>query len=375
MIQEENKKEIVNKFFQAGYLLTPEALNFLLNSDWQSILENVKNINKLVLYKEDISGFEYKDKVKIKKNLIKKPDNLTTETFTKFYSSVFEKMKSIILSRINKEFISIENIRQRKMGYIIGRVREIISENEKKIIELEDMTGAKRFAFDNKFIPNDLMIGDIVAAEFSSSVYKDDILTGKEIIYPDIPLRQPKKSYGKILIISDLHLDEAPKDVLKNFFNFFENSEIKFLIIAGDIGDVNALNEIVGKTSKTIFLIPGEKDSPTYPSLPLNIDLESIVSLSNPSLIEINDVKILIIHNFDISMLKKRYLGPSKLILEEDYLSLDEIPDIIACGHTHEPGIFNYKSVTIANAGSLLTEFRPILIDLSTREYKQLKFD
>jgi DNA polymerase II small subunit len=375
MMHEEKKKEIVDKFFQYEHLLTPEALDFLLNSDWQSILENVKNIDKLFLDKEDIEKFEYKDKVRIIKNLLSKPENLTTETFTKFYNSMFEKMRSIILSRINKEFISIENIKQRKIGYVIGRVREIVSEDDKKIIELEDITGTKSFIFDKKFVPNDLLIGDIIAAEVSSSVYKDDILTGKEILYPDIPLRQPKKSHGKILIISDLHLDEAPKEALKSFYNFFENSDIKFLIIAGDIGDIDALKGIVGKTRKTIFLIPGEKDSPSYPSLPLNIDLEPIVSLSNPSLIEINDVKILIIHNFDIRMLKKRYLGPSKLILEEDYLSLDEVPDIIACGHTHEPEIFNYKSVTIANAGSLLTEFRPILIDLSTREYKQLRFD
>ena len=125
-----------------------------------------------------------------------------------------------------------------------------------------------------------------------------------------------------------------------------------------------------------IFLIPGEVDSKTYPSLPIELGKnDNLISLSNPSMIEINNVKILLIHKFDISMLKKRYLGKPQLILDEDLLVCDEVPDIIAYGHTHQPEIMNYKSITIASAGSLLADFMPVIIDLETREYIQMRFD
>ena len=74
-------------------------------------------------------------------------------------------------------------------------------------------------------------------------------------------------------------------------------------------------------------------------------------------------------------MLKKRYLGESKTILPEDYLVLDVVPDIVLHGHTKNPEVSNYKSVTIINAGSPLTDFRPIVIDLPTREVEQINID
>lgn len=90
-------------------------------------------------------------------------------------------------------------------------------------------------------------------------------------------------------------------------------------------------------------------------------------------MVELNNIKILLVHDFNLSMLKKRYLGKSKDILEEDYLVLDEVPDIVHCGHTHEPFVRNYKSVTIVNSGSPLTEFRPVVVDFNTRAVEQVK--
>ena len=59
---------------------------------------------------------------------------------------------------------------------------------------------------------------------------------------------------------------------------------------------------------------------------------------------------------------------------EKDFLVLDEIPDLILFGHTHNQEITNYKSITILNPGSLLTEFVPTIIDLETRNYEQRRF-
>lgn len=372
------KKEIVEKFLSREKLLTPDALEALTSvEDINKILDKLSKKDKLLLTKEDIALESIQNKVKIILNIISKPTEITPETFTKFYASKFEKMKNIIASRFQRDFVSIENIKHRKLAYTIGRVIDIESFNSKTKIELEDFSGSKEFVFDNEAIPKDLQIDDIVFAHVSSNLYSENYFLGKEILYPDVPIREPSKGYGKISIISDLHLDEAPLERLEKFIDFFEKSDIKFLIVVGDIGKKEKFLEMFKKMEdKVIFLIPGEVDDNNYPSLPLEINgNDIIISLSNPSMIEINNIKILLIHKFDISMLRKRYLGKSRIIFDEDYLTLSEVPDIVACGHTHEPEIINYKCITIVNPGSLLADFRPVVIDLATRDYKQLKFD
>ena len=122
-------------------------------------------------------------------------------------------------------------------------------------------------------------------------------------------------------------------------------------------------------SGKRIFLAPGEADDKEYPRLPVNI--KGVTALSDPAMVEINGVKILVVHNFDITMLRKRYLGRSKSILPEDYLVLEEVPDIVHCGHTGKPFVQNYKSISIVNSGSLLDEFKPVVIDFATRDVRQ----
>ncbi|MCD6093003.1 MAG: metallophosphoesterase family protein [Candidatus Aenigmarchaeota archaeon] len=369
------KKEIIKKFFERGYLLTPESVDFLVKSkNYENLLNKIGYINKFILSIEDFSKFEKSEnRIKIIKNLTKRPEELTTETFTKFYNSKFEKMRKIILERIKKEFISIDKIDDsRQKVHVIGIVREIKENKEKTILEIEDPTRSINIVFDN--LKDKIEIDDVIAV---SGIGSRNMIFGKEIIYPDIPLRQPTKGFGgKICAISDLRLEEAPIEKLIAFLKWFNKLDIKYLIVVGDIGDLEKFNKLINEyiLEKTIFLIPGEKDKKEYPSLPLKIKNDNIVSLSNPSIIEINNIKFLLIHKFNIEMLKKRYLGKSKLILEDDYLVLEDIPDVVICGHTQEPNIFNYKAITIINSGSLLTNFKPTILDLATREYEQMTF-
>jgi len=249
---------------------------------------------------------------------------------------------------------------------VMGIVKEIKEKEGKKIMELEDLTTTVSIVFSD--VSADL--DDVVAVRAISA---GKILYGKEIIYPDIPLRSPAFGRGKACFVSDLHLKEAPTADVKNFFKWFGQSAIKYLFIAGDVEDVKKLEEYSSElTGKKIFLIPGNMDTTDYPGLPLQTG-SGIVSLSNPAMVEINGVKILLVHNFDINMLKKRYLGQSKDILPEDYLVLEDVPDIVHCGHTHKPDIKNYKSVTIVNSGSPLDEFRPVVVDFSSRNVEQVQ--
>jgi len=386
-MSESTRQEIVNKFFEHGYLLTPDALEFLEKSkNYEKLLDEIKITDKFIIDKNDFAKLEpaETEKIKILKNLTTKPANLTTNDFIRFYNSKYEKMRDIITERVKKDFISFDKLdNSRNEVYVIGIVKEIRTEDNKKIIELEDLTGLITVVFDKEV---DFEPDDVIAIRGVSG----RPLIGKDIIYPDIPLRQPIKGTGKICVMSDLHLEEAPLDALINFLKWFKNQNIRYLLVTGDVVDLDRFNKLVSEyiPDKTVFLIPGNTDpvvGSEYPSLPIDIVTDAplvrhgltndnIISLSNPSMIEINNIKILLIHSFEQNMLNKRYLGKSKLILNEDYLVLDYVPDIVVCGHTHEPFVANYKSVTIVNPGSLLTEFRPTVVDLATREWEQLRF-
>ena len=370
------RKEIVSRFFDKGHLLTPEALDFLAESkDYEKILDASILVDKAIIEKDDFAAFETKnDSVRIIKNLLEKPSELTPDIFNSFLISKFEKMKALFMERTDKSFLSLDKIdNQRQEVYVIGMVRDVSREDGKMVVEIEDRTRSLKAVFTEP-VPRTLPEEDDVVC--IGGIGAKEVIFGKEIIYPDVPLREPSKGIGRICAISDLHLNEAPADRLVKFFDWLGKQDIKYLFIAGDTADYQRLAAMVKEhiPDKTVFIIPGNMDDANYPGLPMKPD-GGIICLSNPSMVEINGIKVLLIHRFDQSFLKKRYLGRSSVILKEDYLVLDVIPDIVIYGHTHEPSVSNYKSITIANPGSLLAEFRPVVINLETREYQQLAFD
>ena len=366
-----NKKDTVNRFLEKGNLLTPKALSFLEAQDIKTIEEFLeRDFPDLVLTEK---AFGIGERIRIIKNLSEKPGEIKTQDFVCFFSSKYEKMKNIITERLQKNFLSLNKLdTSRHEVYSIGIVKDIREKNNKQIIELEDPTGTKPIIYDSN---PEVDLDDVVAVR---AIAAGDVLYGKEVLFPDIPLRQPVRADGRACFISDLHLEESPTENVEKFFNWFCQQDIPYLFVAGDTSTkkerIEEFEKLVERYcfNKKIFIIPGNVDDPEYPQLAMGFKSRNITSLSNPAMVEINGIRILIIHSFDLSMLKKRYLGKSNVILKEDYLVLDHVPDIVHCGHTHEPQIMNYKSVTIVNSGSPLTDFKPVVVDFSTREVEQI---
>ncbi len=342
----------VKKYFSRGQLLTPEAAR-ILNQTGEDIR------GKFIVSEEDL-GKEY---FKIVMNIENKPREVSTYDFVNFYNSKYQKMSKIIQERTKKTFVSINKLDLLSESFVIGMVKDIKEKEEKQIVEIEDPTGNKPVIFNEKV---NVELDDVIAVRVIS---RGSILFGKQILYPDVPLRQPVTGRGRVCFISDLHLDEAPDKIFTDFIKWTRTQEIETIFVVGDIGDVKKFEQAVGKENKKFVVIPGDGE---YPALAAKFNAENIVSLSNPAMVELNGLKILLIHKFNNNMLLKRYLGRSGQILKDDYLVLEEVPDIVHCGHTHNPFVENYKSITIVNSGSLLTQFKPVLIDFSTREFKQI---
>ncbi len=346
--------DIANEFFKRGYLLSPSAVEFLKDKNIDEFLS--KKYDKLVLHPEDFKS----NNIKIIKNLTFIPEELTTETFLSFYNSKYEKMKKIFIERIGNEFVSINKINnKRERVAVLGMVKNVKEKDGKSVIEIEDITGSVGVIYKGTVELDDMIAVRGVAA--GKVIYAD------EVVYPDVPLRSPATGEGRVLLLSDLELNEAPQSKIDEL-NEVLMGNYDYGIIVGNIGDKEKLKTML-PSDKKFFIVPGAKDVKTYPSLPLKINFG--VPLSNPSMININGVNILMVTNFNMNMLKKRYLGKSSLILNEDFLVLDVIPDIIVSnGQTN---VKNYKSITIINCGSMLDVERPVIVDLKTREWNELK--
>ncbi len=185
-------------------------------------------------------------------------------------------------------------------------------------------------------------------------------------------------------------------------------SRTKYLVVAGDLVDgigiypqqeeelylddifqqyeeVARLLERVPDYIK-IILAPGNHDavrpSEPQPAIPREVggrlyDLNSVM-VGNPAWVSLHGVKFLIYHgrSFDdlastlpgegrnevssmmIRLLKKRHLAPmygGKVAVvpeERDFLVIDEVPDVLHCGHIHISGLGKYKKVWAVNSGT-----------------------
>jgi DNA polymerase II small subunit len=227
----------------------------------------------------------------------------------------------------------------------------------------------------------------------------------------------------KAALISDIHVgsQEFMADAWSRFASWLHTEEadrIEYLLIAGDmvegvgvypdqdeeldIVDIfdqyrqfsEYLKEVPGDLE--IVMIPGNHDAVRLaePQPGFDEELRSIMTahdariVSNPAVVTIEGVSVLMYHgvsldeviaelpekkaNYDephramYQLLKKRHVAPqfgghTRLAPEEeDYLVMDEVPDIFHTGHVHKLGWGKYRNVMAVNSGcwQAQTEFQ-----------------
>ncbi len=187
-------------------------------------------------------------------------------------------------------------------------------------------------------------------------------------------------------------------------------SMVKYLVIVGDLVDgvgiypgqendlaITSLKEQYAKLTEllklvpphiTVILLPGNHDAtrvgePQLPILeeyaPLLYDMDNVSMVGNPCLLELHSVKLLLYHGgslFDflarqtqhddaskpmVEMLRKRHLSPlygnvPVVPLEEDFMIIEEVPDIFVTGHIHVNSHGSYRGTTVLNAGCWMSQ-------------------
>ena len=187
--------------------------------------------------------------------------------------------------------------------------------------------------------------------------------------------------------------------------------KIKYLVVAGDVVDGIGIypgqeKELVVKDIYKqyemfdnfvselpdyieVIVCPGNHDAvrrgDPMPALPDEFVKSDVTKVGSPSFVNIEGLKHLVYHGTSIDSfvanipgmsylhpekvmieyLKRRHLSPiygeNPIVPENiDYLVLEEIPDIVHCGHVHKNSYAQYRGVVLINSGTFQsrTEFQ-----------------
>ena len=182
--------------------------------NWKKALEIASSKDKLVLDADDFLSFETKrDRIRIILNLTEKLSELSVSDFVRFFQDRYERMKRIIESRLEHEFVSLDKLSLEEKWCVV-MIRDYMEKERKAVIE--DLTGSAEAVLEKA--PKELERDDVVAVRCRRL---GDLVRIHEVLYPDVPLREPRKGHGKICVIGDLHLDEAPLEKLRKFVEWF----------------------------------------------------------------------------------------------------------------------------------------------------------
>ncbi len=304
--------------------------------------------------------------------------------------------------------------REVKMVAMVNEVRP--TKNGHKILEVEDDEGRCPVLIlkDSPLIQESIVPDEVIGIVGKTSM-KGDMVVMNELIRPDLPLKRGMRqtdSWSSVAFLSDVHVGSntflhKPWERMIQWLNTEGKEEIQYLVVPGDvvdgigvfpgqeeeleIDDIFAQYESLADHLKQvpdgirIIVQPGNHDAvrpaepqPTFPKDLTKMFDSAITFVGNPCYLEIEGRKILSYHgrslddwisnvqglnynnplNGMIEMLKRRHMAPiygGKTPLapeKEDFLVIDEVPDIFVSGHVHGAGIGEYRGVRLICAST-----------------------
>jgi len=222
------------------------------------------------------------------------------------------------------------------------------------------------------------------------------------------------------VFLSDLHIGSKyfMEEEFSDFISWLSSPDpvarkIRFLLIGGDLVDgvgiypnqdkellcqtleeqLKKMESLISKIPNyiKIFIIPGNHDpgrrALPQPAIPKKYnsevwEKENVIMIGNPAVVSLNGVKVLMFHGQSIDdivkttpglsydrptdvmkhLLRARHLSPiygsqTPIAPEvEDFMVIDDIPDIFHVGHVHRAQLDMYKGILLINSGSWQTQ-------------------
>ena len=290
-----------------------------------------------------------------------KPTIGLEEDFLTYFKSRLDKLERLLKKRADTwGAIQLRDLSRASISGPIKVVGMVSSKREgprSLILNMED-----RSASTTVIVPSSnpslfdkgerVLLDEVICVE---GTYRANQIIAKDIIWPDIAERRRVGSYQEkalyAILTSDLHLGSKIflQDAWKRFLDWLNggldmgiNPNVKYLVIAGDIVDgigvypnqekelaITSVSEQYRVASEMlrqipkhieIIIIPGNHDAVRQalpqPPIPKDIakdlyEMKNVHMLSNPSLVELHGVKLLLYHGNSFDDIVRTHKGMS----------------------------------------------------------------
>ncbi len=425
-----------------GFQIHPNAFKILERVDVKELQNIIKQVvrektkqNMFLINQSDLKMFvesEFDEIVEENHVILFDPTKKVTSAegidgFTKLFSDRYSKLLKIMMVRSqSKKLTPIANVTDGKLGdetFIAGLLMDRKIDRDVTKLVIDDPTGSIAVLVFNRElqeVANSLLMDQFLMAHITSG--KNGGFITRELLVPDVPehITNRAKVETYAVLISDLHV--GSKYFMEKEFSEFVSwlsspdsiaRKVRFLLICGDIVDgvgifpnqdkellLMDIDEQMAKAAHLldkipkhikVFIIPGNHDpgrrALPQPAIPEKHNMglwnrENFFMLGNPSVIELNGVKILMFHGQSLddvvgttpglsyaqpakamrALLRTRHLSPiygkrTPIAPElEDFMVINDVPDIYHSGHIHVVDLDMYKGTLIVNSGAWQTQ-------------------
>ncbi|MFP4633057.1 MAG: DNA-directed DNA polymerase II small subunit [Halobacteriales archaeon] len=334
------------------------------------------------------------------------------DDFVDLFRSRYRVLRDVLDGRLSPRTVaSVTGGRATSLVGLVGDVRRTRSDN--RLVELEDPTGSINVVLsgDDVGVADSLVRDEVIGVEGRASS-DGGVVYADEVYLPDVPRdNEPSTADRDVeaVLVSDVHVgsDTFVEDLWSDFTSWLRDRDsVEYVLVGGDLvegvgiypgqddelvtADLYSQYEECAERFRElpddveIVAITGNHDTvrlaEPQPALPEEFQkpFDSHVRFTgNPSTVSIEGVDVLMYHGVSLNpfaellpdvsiespetamrhMLRKRHLAPMwgrvRLAPErQDYLAIDEIPDVLHTGHTHTVGADVYRGVRTVNTGA-----------------------
>jgi len=311
------------KFMQLGVLLDPKVAELLAQRPEleETMFNKIQQLElRPIVLTEQIFKKLQIPEPRIIKSKIQKEEWSIQDIIDK-YNARYSELQKILANKAT----NIISINRAASAYGEASIIGMVKGKEESALELEDTTGTIKVFLKDKEKMEKIEIDDVIAV---SGILKDKALYNGAVTWPDVLIKEVKKSSGEVIFISDFTFNKLPEQV----------KEADYIILVNCSG----IERLAGLQA---HIITTQK-------------LHSTINITNPSLIDIAGMVVLVyfgeLNPADI--IRKRYI--------DDFIITPE-PDIIFAPNSGK--IENYKGTTIISGNAE--------VDLETREAKTIALD